>query len=246
MDDRKLEGRCIEMKKLGFRRILGLILLVFGIGLMVHQAWPIVQVYMNQQDVAVSKYTPEEIQENSADQSNGQFDFNEVRNVSAAEVNQVRSDIESGEADLDILGAVAIPEADLNTAVIKGMSDAAMVSGAGTMFPDQVMGQGNYTLASHHIGYGTDILLNNISDSVTVGHTIYLTDLTNVYVYDTFFVEAVNPDQVQYISQDVAGDPIITLMTCTADLTQRWIVQGRLTDTVAFDEASEEVQALFQ
>lgn len=234
------------MRRVGFRRVLGLILLVIGIVIMINQAWPVVQVYLNQQDVAVANYTAEELQENASDQSNGQFDFNEVRNVSATEVNQVRTDIESGEADLDVLGAVAIPDANLNTAVIKGMSDIAMVSGAGTMFPDQVMGQGNYTLASHHIGYGTDILLNNISDSVTVGDKIYLTDLTNVYVYETFFVEAVNPDQVQYISQEVTGNPIITLMTCTADLTQRWIVQGNLTETVAFGEAPAEVQALFQ
>lgn len=234
------------MRRVGFRRFLGLILLVIGIVIMINQAWPVVQVYLNQQDVAVANYTAEELQENASDQSNGQFDFNEVRNVSATEVNQVRTDIESGEADLDVLGAVAIPDANLNTAVIKGMSDVAMVSGAGTMFPDQVMGQGNYTLASHHIGYGTDILLNNISDSVTVGDKIYLTDLTNVYVYETFFVEAVNPDQVQYISQEVTGNPIITLMTCTADLTQRWIVQGNLTETVAFGEAPADVQALFQ
>lgn len=234
------------MRRVGFRRVLGLILLVIGIVIMINQAWPVVQVYLNQQDVAVANYTAEELQENASDQSNGQFDFNEVRNVSATEVNQVRTDIESGEADLDVLGAVAIPDANLNTAIIKGMSDVAMVSGAGTMFPDQVMGQGNYTLASHHIGYGTDILLNNISDSVTVGDKIYLTDLTNVYVYETFFVEAVNPDQVQYISQEVTGNPIITLMTCTADLTQRWIVQGNLTETVAFSEAPADVQALFQ
>lgn len=234
------------MRRVGFRRVLGLILLVIGIVIMINQAWPVVQVYLNQQDVAVANYTAEELQENASDQSNGQFDFNEVRNVSATEVNQVRADIESGEADLDVLGAVAIPDANLNTAVIKGMSDVAMLSGAGTMFPDQVMGQGNYTLASHHIGYGTDILLNNISDSVTVGDKIYLTDLTNVYVYETFFVEAVNPDQVQYISQEVTANPIITLMTCTADLTQRWIVQGNLTETVAFGEAPAEVQALFQ
>ena len=234
------------MRRLGFRRFLGLILLVIGIVIMINQAWPMVQVYLNQQDVAVANYTAEELQENASDQSNGQFDFNEVRNVSATEVNQVRTDIESGEADLDVLGAVAIPDANLNTAVIKGMSDVAMVSGAGTMFPDQVMGQGNYTLASHHIGYGTDILLNNISDSVTVGDKIYLTDLTNVYVYETFFVEAVNPDQVQYISQEVTGNPIITLMTCTADLTQRWIVQGNLTETVALGEAPADVQTLFQ
>ena len=61
---------------------------------MINQAWPVVQVYLNQQDVAVANYTAEELQENASDQSNGQFDFNEVRNVSATEVNQVRTDIE--------------------------------------------------------------------------------------------------------------------------------------------------------
>lgn len=235
----------IPLKKLNLRRIIGLLLVLVGLGLLVHQAWPLVQVYMNQNDVSVSNVTAEEIQENQKDTSSGQFDMNEVRNVSAAEVNRVREEIKSGHADLDVLGAVAIPTANLKATVLKGMSDAALVSGAGTMFPDQVMGEGNYTLASHHIGYGTDILLNNITDSVNVGDKIYLTDLENIYVYESFFVEDVDPDQVQYISQEVTGDPIITLMTCTADLTQRRIVQGELTDTISFDEASEEMQGYF-
>lgn len=235
----------IPLKKLNLRRIIGLLLVLVGLGLLVHQAWPLVQVYMNQNDVSVSNVTAEEIQKNQKDTSSGQFDMNEVRNVSAAEVNRVREEIKSGHADLDVLGAVAIPTANLKATVLKGMSDAALVSGAGTMFPDQVMGEGNYTLASHHIGYGTDILLNNITDSVNVGDKIYLTDLENIYVYESFFVEDVDPDQVQYISQEVTGDPIITLMTCTADLTQRRIVQGELTDTISFDEASDEMQGYF-
>lgn len=234
------------LKKWGWRRIVGLALIVLGIGLVGLQLRPLLQVYFNQNDVAIEKFTAEEIQANEEDTSSGQFDFNEVRNVSAAEVNEIRQDIKSGKAGLEVLGAVAIPTANLKTTVIKGMSDAALVSGAGTMYPDQVMGQGNYTLASHHIGYGTDILLNNITDSVSVGDKIYLTDLENIYVYDAFFVEDVNPDQVQYISQEVDGDPIITLQTCTADLTQRRIVQGTLVETVAFEDASSEMQGYFK
>lgn len=228
------------------RRIIGIVLIVLGLSLVVQQAWPLVQVYMNQNDVAVSNHTKEEIEENAQDTSTGNFDFNEVRNVSAAEVNQVREDIASGEADLNVLGAVAIPTANLQATVLKGMSDAALVSGAGTMFPDQVMGEGNYTLASHHIGYGTDMLLNNITDSVNIGDKIYLTDLRHIYIYETNFVEDVNPDQVQYISQEIVGDPIITLQTCTADLTQRRIVQGSLIETLSYEDASEEMQGYFK
>lgn len=228
------------------RRIIGIVLIVLGLSLVVQQAWPLVQVYMNQNDVAVSNHTKEEIEENAQDTSTGNFDFNKVRNVSAAEVNQVREDIASGEADLNVLGAVAIPTANLQATVLKGMSDAALVSGAGTMFPDQVMGEGNYTLASHHIGYGTDMLLNNITDSVNIGDKIYLTDLRHIYIYETNFVEDVNPDQVQYISQEIVGDPIITLQTCTADLTQRRIVQGSLIETLSYEDASEEMQGYFK
>lgn len=228
------------------RRIIGIVLIVLGLSLVVQQAWPLVQVYMNQNDVAVSNHTKEEIEENAQDTSTGNFNFNEVRNVSAAEVDQVREDIASGEADLNVLGAVAIPTANLQATVLKGMSDAALVSGAGTMFPDQVMGEGNYTLASHHIGYGTDMLLNNITDSVNIGDKIYLTDLRHIYIYETNFVEDVNPDQVQYISQEIVGDPIITLQTCTADLTQRRIVQGSLIETLSYEDASEEMQGYFK
>lgn len=228
------------------RRIIGIVLIVLGLSLVVQQAWPLVQVYMNQNDVAVSNHTKEEIEENAQDTSTGNFDFNEVRNVSANEVNQVREDIASGEADLNVLGAVAIPTANLQATVLKGMSDAALVSGAGTMFPDQVMGEGNYTLASHHIGYGTDMLLNNITDSVNIGDKIYLTDLRHIYIYETNFVEDVNPDQVQYISQEIGGDPIITLQTCTADLTQRRIVQGTLIETLSYEDAPEEMQGYFK
>lgn len=228
------------------RRIIGIVLIVLGLSLVVQQAWPLVQVYMNQNDVAVSNHTKEEIEENAQDTSTGNFDFNEVRNVSANEVNQVREDIASGEADLNVLGAVAIPTANLQATVLKGMSDTALVSGAGTMFPDQVMGEGNYTLASHHIGYGTDMLLNNITDSVNIGDKIYLTDLRHIYIYETNFVEDVNPDQVQYISQEIGGDPIITLQTCTADLTQRRIVQGTLIETLSYEDASEEMQGYFK
>ncbi len=228
------------------RRIIGIVLIVLGLSLVVQQAWPLVQVYMNQNDVAVSNHTKEEIEENAQDTSTGNFDFNEVRNVSANEVNQVREDIASGEADLNVLGAVAIPTANLQATVLKGMSDAALVSGAGMMFPDQVMGEGNYTLASHHIGYGTDMLLNNITDSVNIGDKIYLTDLRHIYIYETNFVEDVNPDQVQYISQEIVGDPIITLQTCTADLTQRRIVQGTLIETLSYEDAPEEMQGYFK
>ncbi|RPA60423.1 class A sortase [Aerococcus agrisoli] len=234
------------MKKWGWRRILGVTLIVLGLGLVGLQVRPLLQVYFNQNDIAIENYTAEDIQSNSSDTSEGQFDFNEVRNVSAAEVNEIRQDIKSGKAGLEVLGAVAIPTANLKTSVLEGMSDAALVSGAGTMYPDQVMGQGNYTLASHHIGYGTDILLNNITDSVSVGDKIYLTDLENIYVYEAFFVEDVNPDQVQYISQDIEGEPIITLQTCTADLTQRRIVQGTLVETIAFEDASAEMQGYFK
>ena len=45
----------------------------------------------------------------------------------------------------------AIPEVEINLPIFKGLDNVNLFYGAGTMKRDQVMGKGNYSLASHHI-----------------------------------------------------------------------------------------------
>ena len=46
---------------------------------------------------------------------------------------------------------ISIPELNMNLPIFKGLENVALYYGAGTMKENQVMGQGNYSLASHHV-----------------------------------------------------------------------------------------------
>ena len=50
---------------------------------------------------------------------------------------------------LPVIGGVAIPSVAINLPIFKGLSNEALLYGAGTLSPTQKMGEGNYALASH-------------------------------------------------------------------------------------------------
>ena len=52
---------------------------------------------------------------------------------------------------LPVIGGISIPELNMNLPIFKGLENVALYYGAGTMKENQVMGQGNYSLASHHV-----------------------------------------------------------------------------------------------
>ena len=103
-----------------------------------------------------------------------------------------------------VVGGIAIPGVNINLPIIKGVSNYNLAVGAGTMKEDQVMGEGNYALAGHNM-IDKDLLLVPYTNS-RMDDEIYLTDLTDVYVYKTSFIETVNPDRVDLID-DVERKP---------------------------------------
>ncbi|MGZ7204728.1 class A sortase, partial [Streptococcus pyogenes] len=93
-----------------------------------------------------------------------------------------------------VIGGIAIPDFGVNLPIFKGLSNVALMYGAGTMKEDQVMGQGNYTLASHHvfgIAGASETLFSPLEKS-KAGMKIYVTDKENIYVYVITEVEVLN------------------------------------------------------
>ncbi len=166
------------------------------------------------------------------------FDFNAVESVDLETVLKAQFDKE----DLSHLGAIAIPSIDLNLPIYKGVSNYALISGAGTMKEEQMMGEGNYALASHHMIDKTLLFspLVNIKNDAS----IYLTDLEYVYVYKTSVIEYVSADRVDLI-EDVADKTIVTLVTCDATGDKRLIVQGDLQEKVPISEGTTEMLRAF-
>ena len=125
-------------------------------------------------------------------------------------------------------GRLMIPAVNLYLPIGIGVSNAILVRGAGTLKPDQKMGEGNYALAGHYMT-NTKILFSPLK-RVKKGAKIIVTDLRNVYTYRTVSNRVINKNNVGVID-DLPGRKLITLITCASS---RWnepkriVVQGEL------------------
>lgn len=172
------------------------------------------------------------------------FDFNQVQSISTEAVLKAQWEAQQ----LPVIGGIAIPDLGINLPIFKGLSNVALMYGAGTMKEDQVMGQGNYSLASHHIFgiAGASETLFSPLYKAQPGMKIYITDKQNIYVYVIQTVETLEPERVDVID-DYPGKTEITLVTCEdAAATMRTVVGGELESSMAFEGAPEEILKYFE
>lgn len=139
---------------------------------------------------------------------------------------------------LNKLGTIEIPIIDLNLAIFEGKpfvntknKTDAMLYGAVTNKKNQVMGRGNYILASHIIS-NSDLLFTNVNQ-LEKGDTIILKDSENTYKYTVYNNFIVSKDET-WILNDIKDYSILTLYTCYDDNTQspenREVIRAVLTD----------------
>ena len=189
----------------------------------------------------VSQVSKEKLEENQ--EAKGNFDFDSVKAISSEAVLSAQWDAQQ----LPVIGGIAIPELEINLPIFKGLDNVNLFYGAGTMKPDQVMGKGNYSLASHHIftAENANQMLFSPLAHAEKGMKIYLTDKDKVYTYEIREVKHVTPDRVDEID-DRDGINEITLVTCVDyDATERIIVKGDLKDTKAYSQTPEKVLTAF-
>ena len=211
----------------------GLILmLLVGLGLIFNNQ--IKYFLMSLQPYDSRNFTAEDLARNN--QKDTPFDFDGISPVSIQAVINARFN----DAGLPIIGQIVIPDLDMRLPIFRGLSDTALLYGAGTMKPDQVMGKGNYALASHHI-IGDESLLFSPLTRAKEGQMIFMTDLKNIYQYKISKIQIVYPDAV-WVIDDVPGEKLITLVTCNDPaMTQRIIVTGELVKSKSVENATPEM-----
>lgn len=189
----------------------------------------------------VSQVTKEKIEEN--EEAEGNFDFDSVKSISSEAVLAAQWDAQQ----LPVIGGIAIPEVEINLPIFKGLDNVNLFYGAGTMKANQKMGEGNYSLASHHIftAENASQMLFSPLVNAKAGMKIYLTDKDKVYTYEIREVKHVTPDRVDEI-EDRDGIKEITLVTCVDyDATERIIVKGDFKEVKAYSETSDDVLSAF-
>lgn len=167
------------------------------------------------------------------------FDFDNVKEIDSKSVfmEQYKN------KELPAIGGIAIPSVGVNLPIFKGLSNEALIYGAGTMSKDQVMGKGNYSLASHHTK-NPELLFTPL-EKVKVGEKIYLTDLENIYVYDITSNQKVSPDSV-HVLDEIPGKNIVTLVTCgESEGITRIVVQGDLISITPLNKSTQDMKNAF-
>ena len=189
----------------------------------------------------VSQVSKEKLEENNG--AEGNVDFNSVKAISSEAVLSSQWDAQQ----LPVIGGIAVPEVEINLPIFKGLDNVNLFYGAGTMKPNQKMGEGNYSLASHHIFTAENASQMLFSPLVNAkeGMKIYLTDKDKVYTYEIREVKHVTPDRVDEID-DREGINEITLVTCVDyDATERIIVKGDLKEIKSYSDTPSDVLDAF-
>lgn len=138
------------------------------------------------------------------------------------------------------LGEVSIPSVGVYLPIYDGVSADAMLNGAGTLYADQTMGQGNYGLISHTV-FDAEQLLFSPLNRISEGTPVYVTDGSSVFTYVVDGVRTVSRSDVDALKGD--GNRL-TLVTC-ADVhaRSRLVVTCRLVET---KDVTSETRSLFK
>ncbi|WP_270789750.1 class A sortase [Enterococcus diestrammenae] len=215
-----------------------LLLLVVGLVLVFNNQIKNVIIDHNGEKFAVSKLTREDIVKN--EEKEASFDFEAVVPASSETVFKAQWQ----NRNLPVVGGIAIPKVGINLPIFRGVANESLLWGAGTMFPDQKMGAGNYSLASHR-AYDKGYLFEPL-DQTQIGDAIYLTDLENIYEYTATLNITVLPTETQY-TEEVPDKKLVTLITCNEiGGTKRVVVQGELKSVTPVKKAAAEVLRYFE
>lgn len=232
----RTRSRRANKRKSGkWRTILGTLLILVAIVLFALDPIKNYLIETRTQANTVANISREQIQEN--ENKDVTFDFDAIENIDTLSVLLENFN----PADLPTIGGIAMPQLGMNLPINKGTSNEGMYLGAGTLYPDQVMGQGNYSLASHHSIH--EGLLFQPLMNAEYGQKIYITDKHKIYEYEVDYIETVDPTRVDLIAP--TDEAQITLITCDYGLVNRLVVQGKYLNEYDFAHAPNEALQAF-
>lgn len=219
-------------RKIWKRIVVGIIfyvLLVVGIGLLL-SPWLEASVIerAGRQYTSVG-FSQEQLAANTAAREGFEID----PDITIPELPEILTNLPDINQD-DVIGVVSIDSVGVFLPIFHGATGVNLLAGAGTMYSDQVMGEGNYPLAGHHM-WDASLLFGPLLD-VQIGDWIQLTDRQNLYTYQVTNTELIHQNTVEILEH--TEEPTVTLFTCDVSnsaTNNRWVVQGELIDVSPLD-----------
>lgn len=186
---------------------------------------------LNKENISESIEKDNEVEEIKAITSKSS-DYLDIKEVPLANKYKVLAETE----DIVKLGSIYISDLDIKLPIFKGKplvktSKDTMLFGATTNLENQIMGKGNYVLASHIVD-NPDLLFTSIH-TLEKGSNIYLYDSKYSYEYRVYKNFEVYSTET-WILNDIKDYSILTLYTCVPDGKEiplkRTVIRAVLTD----------------
>lgn len=213
--------------------LTALFIVVMLVGIILIFLNPIQDFWINRMVNDLNQVSADEINRNDA--LDASFDFNEAQTLSIWDV----MNAQLNRKDIIVLGSIVTPTVDMQLPIVKGVGKYSLAVGAGTMKPNQKMGEGNYALASHYFENRKEILFSPLYNT-NIGDVIYITDKEYVYAYTITKKEVIKATDVEIID-DVPGKTLLTLITCANDGVDRLAVIAEFKEKLPFDAMKDEL-----
>ncbi len=173
-------------------------------------------------------YSVKDIEKNK--KAAADFEFEAVQSLSIAEVLQAQVKA----SNMPVIGSIAVPSVHMQLPILKGVGHSVLAIGAGTMKPNQQLGQGNYALAGHYFEE-KDILFSPLYQA-QIGDIIYITDMKDVYEYKLTTKKIIAATDV-YIIDDIPNQTTLTLITCAEKGSKRLALQADFVQSYSLENA---------
>lgn len=189
---------------------------------------------VTRQTVTVSRHAVASTQKKVDNVNN--YDFAAVKPLSLSQLS--RMSLKKG--NLPVVGKVLIPSVGMNIPISRGVTARNLAFSAGTLKPNEKMGDANYALAGHHMANNDRILFGPLVRT-HVGTKIYVTDMTYVYIYQVWMRKYIAANQLAILN-DRKDQKLVTLVTCDDTGTGRLMAQGKFVQQVKVSELSAKLR----
>ena len=224
------------------RLIASLFVILFMIGVAIFQADNILNYFVHQhQTTQFQKLSAEELAKNRKKQAS--FDYDAVEMINNKKIMDSLLSNEGANKNYVIAG-ISIPSVGIRLDIYKGVSEYALLRGAGTYFPDRELGKGNFVLAGHNME--DEVTLFSPLYRIQKAQKIYVSDGENIFVYKVSEILTISSTQVEVLDDIGNEQAMITLITCADSYAiNRICVKGKLVEKIAVQDASSKIKEVF-
>ncbi|KRN83034.1 sortase A [Pediococcus ethanolidurans] len=165
------------------------------------------------------------------------YNFKAVKPLSLTQL----SKLSLKKGNLPIVGKIVIPNVKMNLPISRGVESRNLAFSAGTLKATEKMGEANYALAGHHMANNDHILFGPLVRT-SVGEKVYVSDMTDVYIYQIWLRKYISANQLAVLNNQ-KGQNLLTLVTCDDTGTGRLLVQGKLVQKVRLSKLDKALRS---